>query len=171
MQSIAEETRNGSIPMSISRPSALGGVARVQGGEHEVAGQRRLDGDVRGLAVADLADHDHVGVGAQHRAQADVEGDAGLRRDLHLLDAGDALLDGVLDREDAAFAVVERRSARAYSVVDLPEPVGPVTSTAPFGLSIAAVEAVQLVLLHARATRGPRRATPPSRIRITTPSP
>jgi hypothetical protein len=49
----------------------------------------------------------HVGVGAQHRAQPDVEGDAGLGRDLHLLDAGDALLDGVLDREDAALAVVE----------------------------------------------------------------
>ena len=32
-----------------------------------------------------------------------------------------------------------RTFSAAYSVVDLPEPVGPVTSTAPFGLLIAAV--------------------------------
>jgi hypothetical protein len=38
----------------------------VQGGEDHVAGQGRLDGDPAGLGVADLADHDHVGVGAQH---------------------------------------------------------------------------------------------------------
>ena len=70
MQSTAEDTRNGSMPMSIRRLERAGGVAGVQRREHEVAGERGLDRDVGGLAVADLADHDHVGVGAQHRAQA-----------------------------------------------------------------------------------------------------
>ena len=79
----------------------------MQRGEHEVAGERGLDGDVRGLPVADLAHHDHVGVGPQHRAQPGVEGHARLGRDLHLLDPRDVLLDGVLDCENAALAVVD----------------------------------------------------------------
>jgi len=37
---------------------------RVQRREHEVPGHRPLDGDLGGLLVAHLADHDHVGVGA-----------------------------------------------------------------------------------------------------------
>ena len=39
------------------------------GGEHQVAGERGLDRVLRGLLVADLADHDHVGVLAQHVPQ------------------------------------------------------------------------------------------------------
>ena len=46
-----------------------GRVVRVQRREHEVAGERGLDRDLRGLAVAHLADHHHVGVRAQDRAQ------------------------------------------------------------------------------------------------------
>jgi hypothetical protein len=39
----------------------------VIGGEDEVAGKRGLDRDRDGLAIADLADHHHVGVLAQDR--------------------------------------------------------------------------------------------------------
>ena len=41
----------------------------VQRREDHVAGERGLDRDPRRLGVADLADHDDVGVGAQDRAQ------------------------------------------------------------------------------------------------------
>ena len=44
-------------------------VVGVQRGEHEVAGQRGLDGDLGGLLVADFADHDDVGVLPQEGAQ------------------------------------------------------------------------------------------------------
>ena len=45
-----------------------GGVVGVQGAQDEVAGERRFDGDVGGLVVADLADHDDVGILAQDLA-------------------------------------------------------------------------------------------------------
>ena len=44
-------------------------VVGVQGRQHQVAGERRLHGDLRGLEVADLADHDDVRVLAHDRAQ------------------------------------------------------------------------------------------------------
>src|SRR5216683_5825947 len=40
----------------------VGHVVGVDSGENEVAGKRRLDGDLRGLLVADFADHDLVRV-------------------------------------------------------------------------------------------------------------
>ena len=58
----AAVTRNGSTPMFSRRRDRAGRVVGVQGGEHQVAGERRLDADLRGLEVADLADHDDVGV-------------------------------------------------------------------------------------------------------------
>ena len=54
-------------------------VVRVQRREHEVAGEGGLDRDLGGLAVADLADHHHVRVGAQDRPQRGGEGQAGAR--------------------------------------------------------------------------------------------
>ena len=43
-------------------------VIRMHGGENQMPGQRRLDGDLRGLRIPDLADHDLVGVMPQNRA-------------------------------------------------------------------------------------------------------
>ena len=56
--------------MSSSRAIGAGGVVRVQRREDEVAGERGLDRDLGRLGVADLADHDDVGVLAEDGAQA-----------------------------------------------------------------------------------------------------
>ena len=78
-------------------------VVGVDGREHEVAGQRRLDGDLRGLGVADLADHDLVGVVAQDRAQAARERQPLLLVDRNLRDAAQLVFDRILDRDDLVF--------------------------------------------------------------------
>ena len=56
-----------------------GARVRVQGREDEVAGEGGLDAGGRGLVVAHLADHDHVGIGAQERAHGGGEGEVDLR--------------------------------------------------------------------------------------------
>ena len=45
-------------------------VVRMERAEHQVPGQRRLDGGSRRFVVADFTDHDDVGVLSQQRAQA-----------------------------------------------------------------------------------------------------
>ncbi len=74
-----------------------GRIVGVEGGEHEVTGQRRLDGDLGCLVVTDLTDENDVRVRAQDRAQGGREGQAGLGVDLHLVDPRDPVLDRVLD--------------------------------------------------------------------------
>ena len=69
------------------RVTRADGVVGVQRREHEVAGERRLHRDLRGLEVADLADHDDVRVLAQDRAQGAREGQLDPRVDLRLADA------------------------------------------------------------------------------------
>ena len=86
-------------------------VVGVDGREHEVAGQGRLDGDLRRLLVADLADHDLVGVVAQDRAQPAREGQALLLVDRDLRDAAELVLDRVLDRDDLVLDGLDLREA------------------------------------------------------------
>ena len=113
----------------------LGRVDGVDRREHEVPGlggrQRRLDG----LLVAHLADQDHVGVLAQHPSQRALEG-GGVHADFALVDHRALVrvheLDRVLDRHDVLGSIVWFMwSIIAASVVDLPEPVVPVSSTIP----------------------------------------
>ena len=78
-------------------------VVGVDRGEHQVAGQRRLDRDLRGFRVADFADHDLVGVVTQDRAQPAREGQALLLVDRDLRDALQLVLDRILDRDDLVF--------------------------------------------------------------------
>ena len=84
-----------------ARDGAGRGVG-VQRREHQVAGEARLHGDLRGLEVADLADHHHVRVLAQDGAQAARESHLDLGVHLRLADAVDVVLDRVLDRHDVA---------------------------------------------------------------------
>src|SRR5216117_29872 len=71
-------TRYGSMPMSTMRvtPAGASFVWRV---EHQVAGQGRLDRDLRRLPVAHLTDHDDVGVVPQDGPQRGGEREADLR--------------------------------------------------------------------------------------------
>ena len=59
-----------------------------------------LTADLRGLEVADLADHDDVGVLAQEAAQRGGEVQADVVVHLHLVDAGEVELDRVLGGAD-----------------------------------------------------------------------
>ncbi len=81
-----------------------GGVVGVQGGEHQVAGERRLDRHVRGGQVADLTDHDDVRILAQHRLDALGEAHLDVGLHLHLIEAGLHHFDRVLDGADVHFA-------------------------------------------------------------------
>ena len=58
------------MPMLSRRVTVPGRVVGVERREHQVAGERGLDRDLRGLEVADLADHDDVRVLAQEARSA-----------------------------------------------------------------------------------------------------
>src|SRR5690606_8608822 len=90
-------------------------VVGVHGGEHEVTGERRLDGDLRRLEIADLADEDHVRVLAEEGAQRRSEGQADLRLARDLVDPLHLVLDRVLgpqDRQGGVVALVPRGVGR-----------------------------------------------------------
>ena len=111
-----------------------GGVVGVDRREHEVAGERRVDRDLGGLAVADLADHDDVGIVAQERAQPGRERQVDLRVDRGLRDAVELVLDRILDGEDVEVGRVDlgqagverRRLAGAGRAGDEDDAVRPV---------------------------------------------
>src|SRR6266852_1583385 len=78
-------------------------VVGVDGGENEVAGERRLDGDLGGFLVADFADHDLVWIVTQDGAQAAGEGEALLLVHGNLGNAAKLVFHGVFDRNDLVF--------------------------------------------------------------------
>ena len=80
-------------------------VLGMEGREDLVAGQRRLDGDVGGEVVADLADHDHVRILAHDVPQGllEAEVDGGVYRALR--DPVDHVLDGILCGDDARLRI------------------------------------------------------------------
>ena len=87
-------------------------VVRVQRRKHEVAGEGGLDRNLCRLAVADLADHHDVGVGAQDRAQRRRERQPCLLVDLNLVHALKPVLDRILDRDDVDLGAVDVRQGR-----------------------------------------------------------
>src|ERR1035441_3463928 len=91
-------------------------VVRVNGRENEVPREGGLHGDLRRLLVADLSDHDLVGVVPEDGAQPAREREAFLLVHGDLRHAAELVLDRVLDRDDLVFdglnlreACVERR--------------------------------------------------------------
>ncbi len=75
--------------------------------EHLVAGERGFDGDIRRLVIANFTDHDDVRILAQDGTEGagEIEADVALHR--HLVDAGELVLDGVLDGDDVVFRAVQ----------------------------------------------------------------
>ena len=82
-------------------------VVGVDGGEDQVAGERGVDGDLRGLLVADFADHDLVGIVAQDGAETAGEGESFFVVDRDLGDAFELVLDRILDGDDLVFVVLD----------------------------------------------------------------
>ena len=79
----------------------------MQRAEHQVAGERRLDGDVGHLAVTDLTHQDDVRRLAQHALERRAEGQPDVLADLHLVDAVEVVFDRVLGGDDLAVRRVE----------------------------------------------------------------
>ena len=77
-----------------------GSVIGVQGAEHQVAGERRAHGDLRGLEIADFSDHDDVRVLANNVAQARRKGQPDLGIHMDLVDTRQLVLDRILHRDD-----------------------------------------------------------------------
>ena len=82
-------------------------VVRVEGRENEVSRERRLNRDLRGLAIANLADQHDVGILPHDRPQRRREGESGFLVHLHLHDARQPVLDRILDRDDVHAALLE----------------------------------------------------------------
>src|SRR5215468_9420776 len=74
-----------------------------------MAGQRRMDGYVRRLAVADLANHDDIGILANKSTYRGGEGQANCRLDLRLIDARDLVFDRIFDGKDLLRRLVQDR--------------------------------------------------------------
>ena len=87
-------------------------VVGVQGGDHQVAGQAGLDGDLRGFQVADLTHQDDIRVLAQDGAQGAREAHVDAGVDLGLADAIEVILDGVFHGHDVERGVVQARQRR-----------------------------------------------------------
>ena len=83
------------VEVDETRKSSGSGIC-VQCREDEVAGERRVDGDVSRLVVADFTDHDDVGV-LTHRRTQTLEEIVAFVVDLGLCDAGQMVFDRVFD--------------------------------------------------------------------------
>ena len=121
-----------------------------------MAGERRARGDLGRLQVADLADHDDIGIEPDDGAQQGRETEPDLRVHLDLVDARELILDRVLDGDDLGLFGVEREQggiergglARAGGAGDEQDAVGG-------GERVA--EAVRSPVHHGLAPRNRRR--------------
>ena len=72
-----------------------------------MAGKGRAYGDVGGLEITDLTNHDDVGILAHDVAQAGGKGETDLRVHVNLVDALHLVLNWVFDRDDLTVGDVD----------------------------------------------------------------
>ena len=80
-------------------------VVRVNRREYQVAGERRVDRNLSGFIVSNLADHDLVRVVAQDASQTSRKREPLLLVHLDLRHASQLILDRVFDRDDLVLVV------------------------------------------------------------------
>src|SRR2546427_65921 len=98
------------MPPSIAwrRMSPVGGrEVRVERRGDQVAGERRLDEDLRCLYAAVVADEDHVRVLADDVPEPGGEREPDLRLHGDLVDALELIFDRILDRDDLSVGQVD----------------------------------------------------------------
>src|SRR6266568_688230 len=81
----------------------VGHVVGVNSGEEQVAGERGLDGDLRGFLVADFAHHDLVRIVAEDGTQTARESKPLLLIDRNLRDAANLVFHRVFNRDELVF--------------------------------------------------------------------
>ena len=87
-------------------------IVGVQRRENEVAGQRGLNGILRGFLIANLADHDDVGILAEDRSQRGRKGDADLCLHRGLIELVPHHLDRIFDGGDVDLGRCQRLERR-----------------------------------------------------------
>src|ERR1035438_8246141 len=90
-------------------------VVGVDGGEHQVAGERRVNGNLRRLGVANFAHHDLVGIVTQDGAQTAGKGQSLFLVHRNLGNAANLVFDRVFDGDQLVFValdLVQRRVQR-----------------------------------------------------------
>src|SRR5439155_6716656 len=99
-----EEWLDAHVHQAVDRAGRVVGVKRRQ---HEVSGQRGLDGNFSRFEVSNLTDENDVRVLAQKRAQGGREVQPDVLAHLDLIDADEVELDGILGGHDVGFGRVD----------------------------------------------------------------
>ncbi len=108
-----EERLDSHVHEAADRP---GRVVGVQGREHEMAGQRRLDRDLRRLEVANLANEDDVRVLTQEGPQRRCEIEADVLPHLDLVHADEVELHRILGGHDVGLGGVDLGDGRVERI-------------------------------------------------------
>src|SRR6185436_16660098 len=99
------ETRNG-----------FRSAVRVQSRKNQVAGERCLDGNLRGLKISNFAHQNDVGILSQEGSQGSRKVQANLLFHLHLVDAAQLELDRIFGGHDVGIGRIQARNRRIQSV-------------------------------------------------------
>ena len=85
----------------------------MQRGQHQMAGQRRVNGNMCRFRIADFADHDDIRILPHKGPQRLREGQANGGLDLRLVDASNFIFNRVFDGENFTAGLVEQAQRRS----------------------------------------------------------